>query len=61
MVNDDKVAAEESDSSGYDEVVTTRFTKMIDAFSSCIIHVEDRYPGVGLNVIIQALCTADGS
>ena len=45
-VQDDKVATGESDPSEYDEVVTT---KMIDAFSSHVIHVKTgtAYTGSG--------------
>ena len=52
-VEDDKVAAEESDPSEYDEVVTTKDMETIDAFLSHIIHAEIRtaYTGVGLNVM----------
>ena len=62
-MEDNKVAAGESDSSEYDEVVTTKDTKTIDAFSSHIVHVRmgTAYTGMGLNVMTQALCTEDGS
>ena len=62
-MEDVKVAAGESDSNEYDEVVTTRDTEMIDAFSSHIIHARTWtvYTGVGLNVMTQALCAEDGS
>ena len=62
-MEDDKVAAEGSGPSEYDEVVTTKDTEMIDAFSSHIIHVrmETAYTGVGLNVMTQGLCAEDGS
>ena len=38
----DKVASGESDLSEYDEVVTTKDTETIDAFSSHIIHARMR-------------------
>ena len=62
-VEDDKVATGVLDLTEYDKVVTTKDTKMIDAFSSCIIHVRMRtaYMGVGLNVMTQALHAEDGS
>ena len=58
----DKVVAGESDSSEYDEVVTTKDTKTIDAFLSHIIHARTgtAYTGVGLNVMTQALHAEDG-
>ena len=62
-VEDDKVAAGESDPCKYNEVVTTKDTKTIDAFSSHIICVRmgTAYTGVGLNVMTQALHAEDGS
>ena len=62
-VENNKVPAGESDSSEYDEVVTTKDTKTIDAFSSCIIHARmgTAYTGKGINVITQALHAEDGS
>ena len=62
-MEDNKVAAGESDPNEYDEVVTTKDAETIDAFSSHIIHVRmgTAYTGVGLNVITQALCAEDGS
>ena len=62
-MEDHKVAAGVLDLTGYDELVTTKDTKMIDAFSSHIIHVRTRtaYTGVGLNAMTQALCVGDGS
>ena len=55
-MEDEKVASGESDPNEYDEVVTTRDTKMIDAFSSHIICMRTgrAYTGMGLNVITQA-------
>ena len=57
-VEDDKVAAGVLLLTEYDEVVTTKDTKIIDAFLSCIIHVRMRtaYMSGGLNVMTQALC-----
>ena len=62
-VGDKKVATGALDLSEYDEVVTTKDTKMIDIFLSYIIHVRVRsaYMGVGLNVMTQALCAEVGS
>ena len=59
----DKVATGESDPSEYNEVVTTKDTKTIDAFSSHVIHVRmgTSHTGEGINVVTQALCTEDGS
>ena len=46
----------------YDEVVTTKDTKMIDVFSSHIIHARVRtaYTGMGINVMTHALHAEDG-
>ena len=62
-MEDGKVAAGESDPSEYNEVVTTKDTDTIDAFSSHIIHARTgtAYTGMGLYVMTQALCTEDGS
>ena len=62
-VENDKNAAGESDPGGYDEVVTTKDTETIDAFSSCIMHARMgmAYTGEGINVITQALHAEDGS
>ena len=62
-MEDDKVAAGVLDLTEYDELVNTKDTEMIDAFSSHIIHVRMRtaYTGVRLNVMTQALCAEDGS
>ena len=62
-MEDGKVVAGESDPSEYDEVVTTKDTETIDAFSSCIIHARTgkACTGVGLNMMTQALCAEDGS
>ena len=58
-----KVVAGESDSSKYNEVVTTKDTETIDAFSSYVIHVRTgtAYTGTGLNVMTQAFSVEDGS
>ena len=52
-VEDNKVAAGVLDLTQYDELVKTKDTKMIDAFSSCIIHMRmmAAYTGVRLNVM----------
>ena len=62
-VEDDKVAAGESDPTEYDEVVTIKDTETIDPFSSHILCVRmgKAYTGMGLNVKTQALCDEDGS
>ena len=59
---DDKGAAGKPDPSEYDEVVTKN-AKMIDAYSSQVIHVKTgtAYIGVGLNVMTQVLHAEDGS
>ena len=57
------VAAGLLDLTEYDKLLNTKDTKIIDAFSSHIIHVRMRtaYTGVRLNVMTQALCAEDGS
>ena len=62
-VEDNRVAAGESDPSEYNEVVTTKDTEKIDAFLSHVIRARmgTAYTGVGLNVMTQALCTEDWS
>ena len=54
---------EESDPSDYDEIVTTKDTKTIDAFSSQVLPCKDKTaPRVeGINVMTQALHVEDGS
>ena len=47
-MEDDKVAAGESDPCEYDEVVTTKDTKTIDTFSSHIIHARTYVLKMGL-------------
>ena len=56
-VEDSKAVAWESDSHGYDEIVTT------DTFLSHVINVRMRtaHTGEGINVMTQALCMEDGS
>ena len=60
---EDKFAVGVSDPIEYDKVVTTKDTKMIDAFSSHIIHVRTRNAcmDVRLSVMTQDLCAEDGS
>ena len=55
-MEDDKVVAEGSDPTDYDEVVITKDTETIDAFLSHVIHAKTKtaYTGVGLNVMTQA-------
>ena len=62
-MENDKITAGESDPSEYNEVVTTKDTKTIDAFSSCIIYVRTgmAHTGERINVMTQALCTEDGA
>ena len=62
-MEDDQVVAGVSDLTEYDELVNTKDTEMINAFSSCIIHTTTRiaYTGARLNVMAQALCAEDGS
>ena len=52
-----------SDSSEYNEIITTKDAKTIDAFSSHVIHAKMRtaHTGEGINVITQALHVKDGS
>ena len=59
----DRVATGVVDPTEYNKVVTTNDTKMINAFSSSIIHVRTRIActGVRLNVMTQPLHTEDGS
>ena len=62
-MENDKVATGESDSSEYDEVVTTKDTETIDAFLSYVIHVRMgmAHTGEGINLMTQALLIEDGS
>ena len=62
-VEDGKVAAEESDPSGYDKIITTKDAETIHSFSSHVIHARMRtaLTGEGINVMTQALCAEDGS
>ena len=48
---------------GYDEVVITKNTETIDAFSSHVIPIKaaKAYTGKHINVMTQALWTKDGS
>ena len=59
-IEDDKAVAGEPDPSEYDEIVTTKDTKTIDAFLSHVIHARTRtaHTGEGINVMTQA---EDGS
>ena len=54
--------AEESSLNGYNEVVITKNTEIIDAFSSHVIHmrVERAYIGEGISIMTQVLWTRDG-
>ena len=62
-MEDNKVAAGESEPSEYNKIVTTKDTEMIDTFLFHVIHVRigTSYTGAGLNVMTQALCAEDGS
>ena len=57
MVENNKVAPRVLDPTGYDEIVTTRDSKMIDAFSSKIINARMKtvFTSVRLNIMTQAL------
>ena len=58
-----KVFAGESDPNEYDEIITTKITETIDAFSSYVIHAKKRtaHTGEGINVMTPALFPEDGS
>ena len=60
-VEDDKVAAGVLDLTEYDDVVITKESKTVDAFSSKIIHTRTKtaFTGSMLNVITQALCAEE--
>ena len=63
-MEDKKANAGKSDPSEYDEVVITKDTETVDAFSSHVIHVRTgtAYMGTGLNVMDSGpSCTEDGS
>ena len=62
-MEDSKVVAGRSNHTDYDEVVITKDVETIDAFSSHIIcpKTETAHPGMGLNVMTQALHAKDGS
>ena len=49
------------DPNEYDEVVTTKSSKMIDAFSSRIVHawMKIAFTGVRLNMMTHILCADD--
>ena len=62
MLEDDKVTARVLDSTEYDEVVTTKGSKMIDTFSSKIIHAQTKtaFTGVRLSVMTHTLHAGEG-
>ena len=62
MLEDDKVTTKVLDSTEYNEVVTTKDSEMIDAFSSRIIHtqMETVFTCVRLNVMTHALHAEEG-
>ena len=53
----------ESDPNDYDDIITTKEAKTIDAFSSLVIHAKMKtaYWGEGTNIMTKALCVEDGS
>ena len=59
----DDQTTEESNPGEYNEVVVTKNTETVDAFSSRVIpmNVEKAYPREHINVMTQALQTKDGS
>ena len=61
MVEDDKVTIKVLEPTEYNEIVTTKDSKMIDAFSSRIIHARAKtaFTGARLNVMTQALYADD--
>ena len=61
-VEDNKVTTKKLDPSEYNEVVITKDSKMIDAFSTRIIcaSMKTAFTGVRLNVMIQALWAEEG-
>ena len=56
-MEDDKVATEVLDPTGYNEIVTTKDSETIDAFSSKIKHarMKTAFTGARMNVMTQAL------
>ena len=58
----DKFAAGESDPMEYNELVTTKDTETIDAFSSHVIHARmgTAHTGEGINIMNQTLHAEDG-
>ena len=62
MLGSDKVTTRVLDPTKYDEVVTTKGCKMIDAFSSKIIHTQTKtaFTGVRLNVMTHTLHASKG-
>ena len=62
-MEDDKITTKVLGPTEYDEVVTTKDSEMIDAFSSRIIQakMETTFTGARLNVRTHALCAEEGS
>ena len=62
MEGDGKVTTKVLDPVEYDEIVTTKDSEMIDAFSARIMPVRAKtaFTGVRLNVMTQALCVDEG-
>ena len=63
MVEDDKDATKGLDPPEYGKVVITNESKMVNAFSSKIIHgrTKTAFTGVRLNVMMQVLCAEEGT
>ena len=61
-LEDDKVATKVLDSTEYEEVVTTKGSKMIDTFLSSFIHawMKNGFTGARLNVMTHTLCADQG-
>ena len=62
-MEDDKVTTKVMDPAEYDEVVNTKDSETINAFSSRIIHTQTKtmFTGVRLNVMTHALHAEEGS
>ena len=62
-MEDNKVATKVLDPTEYNEIVTTKNSEMIDAFSSKIIHarMKTAFTSARLNIMSQALCAEEGS
>ena len=60
-IEDGKAFVGESDPGKYDEIVTTKDTETIDAFSSHVIHTKGRtaHTGERINVMTQTVHAED--